>query len=126
MNADLNYRVATEVMGYSIHPIPFSMSRTLADGYVETYFEMPDYSGDIAMAMLVVDELNKRKFTVAMCYQSEFFNSPIWYISFVDNATREPYRAEAEGLPLAICIAALTIVAKLKAATETQHESGNA
>jgi len=104
MNTDLNYRVATEVMGYTINPVPFRMWRVLPDGYNDTLFECPDYSGTWAGAELVVEELTKKNIQV-VCRLLLFSPHTLVF------SCQYP-------LPHANCFAALDICEKLKAQKE--------
>lgn len=88
MNTEINERIEREIFG--------------RDWCIGT-----DYSGSIAAAWLVVEELEKQKL-----YRAEItFDHGQWSAWFYGDHYGS---AENESLPLAICHAALDIVAKIK------------
>jgi hypothetical protein len=118
MNEQLNERVAVEVMGYTQIAGPFDDGEIWAERIDDTHFvQRPvyDYSGDIGAAWRVVEELAKRGCTFDVeC--TEYGSS--WYAQFkmyANNILEDVYggRVYSHTAPLAICMAALDIVAKL-------------
>jgi hypothetical protein len=112
MNEQLNERVAVEVMGY-IRERGY-IKRPEDSEWTHTKF-LPDYSGDIGAAWRVVEEMAKRGCTFDVeC--TEYGSS--WYAQFkmyANNILEDVYggRVYSHTAPLAICMAALDIVAKL-------------
>ena len=126
MDNELNERIAFEVMGYEWRTDKYNVMRTLTRTTIKHSAEMgdypytelllggcPNYSGDIAAAWLVVEELakrdiwlyNLRQFSLGERWVAEFRNRDHTIIvTSVFSSTA----------PLAICHAALDICEKLK------------
>jgi hypothetical protein len=116
MNEQLNERIAREVMG--ITQRTKRLCRVI-DGASFITVEWPDYSGDMSAAWQVVEELAKRLIWLGTLEEQ----TPIyWYAAFrywmpEDDDYAAHWLSCGSGFcksaPLAICMAALDICAKL-------------
>jgi hypothetical protein len=101
MDQELNKRVAVEIMRRQV-----LSPKTNGTSVIP----IPDYSGDIAAAWLVVEELEKRELQIVLLY-SQGWSCRLW--------KRKPYTlvlSVQPTAPLAICHAALDICEKLREA----------
>jgi hypothetical protein len=110
MDTELNIRVATEVMGYTMNAIPFRLWRVLPDGYNDTLFELPDYSGTWGGMELVCDHLMTRGVDIVLVYTPVYVSCRMWH-----QATDSLGHGFNPSLPESVCHAALDICAKLRA-----------
>jgi hypothetical protein len=112
MNEQLNERIAREVMGWSYGSLPGTCVnkwwRRRADGFLDVRFDgLDDYSGDIGAAWDVIIEIAKRGINCEFdCIDGE------WNCCMYDDE-HEGNAYNMTTAPLAICMAALDIVAKL-------------
>ena len=124
MNIELNERVAVEVMGYKYTPFTDTGGKIIPRWRKPSPYQLvgglPDYSGDIAAAWLVVEELAKRLIWLSSLEEK----TPVaWYVVFRywepgNEDIEAHWKSAGSGFcataPLAICHAALDICEKMK------------
>lgn len=113
---ELNERIAVEVMNFQFSTPPGMVSnkwrRKLPSGYVDVCFDgLPNYSGYMQYAWLVVEELQSRD-VVLECLS---YLRRSWYCNFKQDTPRVWGMVRGQRTPaIAICLAALEIIAKLR------------
>lgn len=126
MNTELNERIAVEVMGYHWHTDKYlsvprlarTVNKTDDQGNTYPWNELmlggvPDYSGNIAAAWQVVEEMISRNYELG---ELQFDKARQWFCIFERDTDHEYGFSQAQPTaPLAICLAALDIVGKIKA-----------
>lgn len=110
MNTELNGRIATVVFEYNFEVDQGGYIKWIKDGKI-IYRTLPDYSGSISDAWLVVEELEKRGITIYLSSQNIKWNCEFctWLAGDIDTYGDIEDQSTA---PLAICYAALDICAQ--------------